>query len=417
MVSGCGGGHHPAAATQPAERTFSFNVAHPLLPRGTRALRATLSRVLSQAGPVTGASVYDLTNRLSVVGIRDGVMRAPASVEKLYTSLALIRMLGLQSRLSTTVLGAGHLGTRGVWHGNLYLRGGGDPTFGDPVFNRIWEHGYGPSPGDLAAQLRSRGIRRVSGAVIADESLFDPRRGVPSTGFAPDIADLGGQLGALTYNHGESGANGPGPFAAEALVRALQGINVAARAAPNSAVAPAAAIPLASVSSPPLAVLLKLMDVPSDNFFAEMLTKQLGKRFGGDGSTAVGAGVIRQVLASYGLHPTVVDGSGLSREDRSSPRQVVALLRALWRTPDGSALWDALPVVGQGGPVMMVAPGTPVPGRCVAKGGSLSGITNLAGYCHSQRHRVVAFALFIDGPDNYQGLQLIGRMVTAIARY
>ena len=71
--------------------------------------------------------------------------------------------------------------------------------------------------------------------------------------------------------------------------------------------------------SPPLAVMLKLMDVPSDDFFAEMLTKQLGVRFGDGGSISAGAKVISQVIDSYGVHPAIVDGSGLSRSDRSSP--------------------------------------------------------------------------------------------------
>ena len=60
---------------------------------------------------------------------------------------------------------------------------------------------------------------------------------------------------------------------------------------------------------------------------ADRLTKQLGARFGEGGSTPAGARVISQVIESFALHPAIVDGSGLSRGDRSSPGQVVALLR------------------------------------------------------------------------------------------
>ena len=42
----------------------------------------------------------------------------------------------------------------------------------------------------------------MTGQLIGDESLFDSRRGGPPTGFAPDIPDFGGQLSALTYDHG-----------------------------------------------------------------------------------------------------------------------------------------------------------------------------------------------------------------------
>ena len=113
-------------------------------------------------------------------------MRPPASVEKLYTSLAVLRELGPDATLQTKVLGAGSLGSRGVWHGDLYLVGGGDPTFGDQGFNRTWEFGYGPTASQLANQLQAHGIRRVTGAVIGDGSLFDGRVGPPSTGFAPE---------------------------------------------------------------------------------------------------------------------------------------------------------------------------------------------------------------------------------------
>ena len=93
----------------------------------------------------------------------------------------------------------------GVWHGDLYLRGGGDPTFGDGTFNRVWKHGYGRHRRrSSSAQLRRRGIRRVTGQVIGDESLFDRRRGGPSTGYAADIPDFGGQLSALTFDHGST---------------------------------------------------------------------------------------------------------------------------------------------------------------------------------------------------------------------
>ena len=99
------------------------------------------------------------------------------------------------------MLGTGHL-SHGVWHGNLYLHGGGDPTFGDSEFNHVWNDGYGPTPNELIAQLQRRGIRRVSGRVFGDESLFDRRRGALITDYKPDTPDLGGQLSALTYDHG-----------------------------------------------------------------------------------------------------------------------------------------------------------------------------------------------------------------------
>ncbi len=289
-----------------------------------------------------------MTAHTAVFELRATIARPPASVEKLYTSVAALRVLGSGAQLLTAVMGAGHLGPDGVWHGDLYLHGGGDPTFGDGGFNHVWEQGYGPTAAQLVSQLRDDGIRRVTGSVIADASLFDDKPGGPATGYAPDVPDYGGRMSALTYDHGSTtaGWSSPATFAAHELAIVLRASGVWALAARKTGVTPSGARLLASVSSPPLQVLLKLMDVPSDDLFADLLTKQLGVQSGAGGSLAAGAQVIAGQIAAYGLHPAIVDGSGLSRADHSSPSEVVALLRAVWATPVGKVLRNALPVVG-----------------------------------------------------------------------
>lgn len=401
----------PAAVSRPAA------VPKPL-PHGTVWLRNALDRQFAKAGPSSGAAVYDLTDGVSLFARSAGTVRPPASVEKLYTSVAVLHDLGPGATLQTKVMGAGYLGAGGTWHGNLYLVGGGDPTLGDGSFNRVWESGYGPTATQLAGQLQRSGIRRVSGWLIGDGSLFDDRRGPPSSGFAPDVGDLGGQLGGLTYDHGATTRTlSPGAFAARELALTLRARHVFVRASRIGGSPPASARPLATVSSPPMSVLLRLMDVPSDDFFAEMLTKQLGVRFGTGGTTAAGAQVISGVISSYGIGPRIVDGSGLSRSDGSSPDQVITLLRAMRGTPVGAELFSSLPVVGVSGTVRTIAAGGPARGACVAKTGTLNDVTNLAGLCHSRGGKVLAFALFVDGPSNWRALQLISAMVTSIARF
>jgi D-alanyl-D-alanine carboxypeptidase/D-alanyl-D-alanine-endopeptidase (penicillin-binding protein 4) len=383
------------------------------------ALRAGLQRQFHLAGPHSGGEVIDLGARAELFTLRDGVKRPPASVEKLYTTAALLHKLGPSTRLRTTVLGTGVLGPGGVWHGNLYLRGGGDPTFGDSTFNRVWELGHGPTANQLVSQLQRRGIRHVTGSVIGDASMFDARRGGPGTDYAPDTPDYGGQLSALTYDHGATSPGlSPGAFAAKEFTLTLNSAHVQAKAAKRTGRTPRHAHTLATVSSPPLSVLLSLMDVPSDDLFAELFTKQLGARFGGSGSITAGARVIRRTIHdSYDLNPSIIDGSGLSRKDRSSPRELVALLRDVWATPVGTHLWASLPVVGVSGTVRTIATGTAAQGHCIAKTGTLNNVTNLAGYCHSRGNHVLAFALLIDGPSNGDALVLLSRMVAAIARY
>jgi serine-type D-Ala-D-Ala carboxypeptidase/endopeptidase (penicillin-binding protein 4) len=390
------------------------------VPKALVKLRKSLTRALRKAGPNVGIAVYDLTKHQFLFTLRDGVKRAPASVEKIYTTLAVLDRLGPNSTLPTTILASGHLGPGGVWHGNLYLKGSGDPTFGDGAFNRTWELGYGSTATELSQQLLAAGIRRVTGRVIGDESLFDTRRGGASTNFAPDLPDFGGELSALTYDHGSTlgGAHSPAAFAAKQLAQTLKAEHVKVKPSPNTGTPPRGARMLASVTSPPMSVLLRLMDVPSDDLFAEMLTKQLGRRFARDGSIAAGARVItRTIRRLYHLHPKILDGSGLSRDDRSSPLEVVDLLARVWRTPAGQQLVASLPTVGVSGTVRTIADGTAAQGRCLAKTGTLTGVTNLAGFCHSRGHQGLAFALFIDGPQNWQALAMVGQMVAAIAAY
>jgi D-alanyl-D-alanine carboxypeptidase/D-alanyl-D-alanine-endopeptidase (penicillin-binding protein 4) len=456
-VAGCGGGsggdptHGAATTTTPASGTGATSTLagnppaqlppprkQPLSPTEKK-LIAELKHQFSLAGKATSGYVFDITTNRQLFALRDTVKRPPASVEKLFTTVAALKMLGPRLRLHTIVDGTGHLGSDGVWHGNLYVRGDGDPTLGDGEFNRLWLHGYGPTASQLADQLAHDGIRRVTGKVYGDASIFDTRSGPPSSEYQPDIPDLGGELGGLTYDHGATdptpgmpGYHGsskpgapqklppplsPGAFTAHQLAVTLSQLHIRVRASAHTRHTPRRARRLASVSSPPLSVMLRLMDVPSDDFIAEMLTKQLGARIVGRGTTSDGALVVRSALTGYGLHPQIVDGSGLSRSDLASPLEVVDLLRKLDGTHTGAILDSALPTVGVDGTVQTIATGTPAVGRCIAKTGTLNYVTNLAGYCHSRGRQLVAFAFFVDGPPNWSALTYIGRMVAAAASY
>lgn len=372
---------------------------------------------MRRAGAAAAAYVYDFTAHRVVLALRAAVPRAPASVEKLYTSVALLARLGPAARLRTTVLGTGRLTSGGVWRGNLYMRGGGDPTLGSQGFNAVWEQGFGATLSDLAVQLAGRdGIHRVSGLLIGDESLFDDLRGGPASGYLPDVLDLGGQLGALTYDHGTTRAQSPGAYATAQLARELRALHVQAHAAGSTAPTPPGATELASVSSPPLSTLLVLTNLHSDDFYAEMLTKQLGARFAGYGSTAAGTRVIADVLAGFGLHPRIADGSGLSRANSTTPLQVASLLEAVAGTDLGRALADSLPLAGVSGTLAKRMRGTRAQGRCRAKTGTIDFVSSLAGYCPSRGGHQLAFAIIMDGLPTSYAHALQDQMVAAMAR-
>jgi serine-type D-Ala-D-Ala carboxypeptidase/endopeptidase (penicillin-binding protein 4) len=411
-------------ATTPTSPTLAPSGSDPSSGAGGArlvALRKRLAALLAIAGPNSGALVYDISSGTELFASRATVPRAPASVEKLWTTTALMRRLGPTARLQTAILGTGRE-RHGVWHGDLYLRGGGDPTFGDPEFNRVWNQGFGSTPGVLIAQLRQRGIHRVTGHVYGDESMFDRRRGGLITNYAMDTPDFGGQLSALVYDHGTATDKGdthsPAVFATRSFVQAMRAAGIQARTGRQARRTPRTADLLATEQSPPLSVMVRLMNVPSDDLFAELFAKQLGVLFGRGGTISDGARVIASTIAAdYALHPKILDGSGLSRDDRTSPLQIVELLRDLWHTPAGQELSASLPTMGVNGTVQGIGAKTAAQGRCEAKTGSLDDVTNLAGYCLAKRGDQLAFGIFLDGPDNGEGFALEGRMAAAIARY
>jgi D-alanyl-D-alanine carboxypeptidase/D-alanyl-D-alanine-endopeptidase (penicillin-binding protein 4) len=385
------------------------------------ALTAQLSHELAIAGSHSGAYVYDLTTATPLFAERAEVAHPPASVEKLYTATTALELMGPTATLSTTVLGTGHLGANGRWEGNLYLRGGGDPTFGSTAFIDSHYYGQGASVSALATQLvKTDGIRSVTGSVDGDESYLDSLRGEPSSDYLFDPF-LEGNLSALAFNRGETGSE-RGPHApAEYAALQLRGALRAAGATVHSGTAastPAGAAVLATVSSPPLSTLLNLTLPPSDNFFAETLVKDLGARYGGAGTTAAGATVVRSTIAArFGIHPSVVDGSGLSRSDTTSPLQIVTLLTALAHSPLGTTLRDDLAVAGRTGTLSERMRSTPASGRCHAKTGTLTGVSNLAGYCQAQDGNILAFAFFNDGIETDEAHTIQDNMTITLARY
>jgi serine-type D-Ala-D-Ala carboxypeptidase/endopeptidase (penicillin-binding protein 4) len=361
-----------------------------------------LGRQLQLAGPHDGAYVYDLTTKQAVFSQRASTMRPPASVEKLYTATAALEQLGASAQLQTAVYGVGTLAPGGIWQGDLYLRGGGDPTFGSSAFIRSHYSGIGTSVSTLASQLVAiAGIRHITGSIYGDESYFDSLRGEPSSSYAFDPF-LEGTLSALAFDRGasgsEHGSHGPAAYASRKLRQALTSAGVSIRGASAAASTPASAQQLAVAFSPTVAQLLGLMLPPSDNFFAETLLKDLGARLAGAGTTAAGAAVVAKTInALLAIHPRVRDGSGLSPADRTSPYQVADLLVQLAATPVGVVLREHMAVAGRTGTLALRMRHTGAAGRCQGKTGTLTGVSNLVGYCRSLGGHQLAFAIFTDG--------------------
>jgi D-alanyl-D-alanine carboxypeptidase/D-alanyl-D-alanine-endopeptidase (penicillin-binding protein 4) len=385
-------------------------------------LQGDLSHQLALAGRADGAYVYDLTAKRAVFSERATSMRPPASVEKLYTATTALDLMGASTRLATTVFGVGHMAPGGIWEGSLYLRGGGDPTFGSTSFIHSHYDGVGASVSALVSQLvRTDGIHRITGSIEGDESYFDSLRGEPSSDYAWDPF-LEGTLSALAFNRGETGSergpHAPAAFAARALWGSLKADGVSIRGGNGAATTPAGAVQLAEAQSPTVAQLLALMLPPSDNFFAETLVKDLGARYGGAGTTAAGAAVVsRTVAALLGIHLQVVDGSGLSEADKTSPYQVTDLLVELASTPIGAVLRNSLAIAGRTGTLELRMRGTRAAGNCQGKTGTLTGVSNLVGYCQAADGHTLAFAIFTDGIATETAHTFQDNMAITVADY
>src|SRR5215216_7446437 len=95
---------------------------------GPPATASALDRQMSKAGAASGAYVVDLDTDQELYARAPDIARMPASVNKLYTTSAALLLYGAEGQLTTEVLGSTEV-VDGVVDGNLYLRGGGDPTF------------------------------------------------------------------------------------------------------------------------------------------------------------------------------------------------------------------------------------------------------------------------------------------------
>ena len=374
-------------------------------------------------GGASGLLVVEAETGKVVCASAPGRPRSLASNMKLFTTSTVLSRLGPQTRIPTKVFSDGNLDAHGVLHGNLYLQGGGDPTLGTPSFYDSYLAGMGTNLFALTPQVKAAGITSITGRLYADDTIFDRLRGVADSGYA--TSSYIGPLSGLDFNSGFSGATSssgfaadPAKLAASKLARSLQhaGVDVPSQVALGAT--PPDAERVAMVRSPTLTRIVDTTDVWSDNFFAEMLIKLLGARLGGAGTTAAGAAVVEAFARSHGSGVHAVDGSGLTRSNRASPRQVVNLLLAMREDPAGEDFIEDLAVAGKEGTVAERMHGTAAYGRCRTKTGTITGVSNLSGYCFDKSGRTMVFSVLMNGVGNLTVAHLDqDRIAGAVAGY
>jgi len=288
----------------------------------------------------TSALAVDVSSGQVVFALNQSVPVAPASNEKLPVSWAALTRLGAGYRFHTELYGVGsRVGP--TWEGDLVLKGFGDPTLSAADLDR------------MAKQVTAGGIRIVTGRILGDESFYDTKRGASGwkSGF---VGTETSPLSALVVDRAEGWpALSPPLLAARALRDALGRRGVSVRGRPGLGIAPESAVSLASDVSLPLSKIVRWMNHESDNFYAEMLLKQIAAATGRLGSSALGGQLVVETMRDAGIPVAgvrIVDGSGLSSLDRLTAEALVGVIRAGSADPAVSASFiGSLAVAGVSG--------------------------------------------------------------------
>jgi len=388
-----------------------------LLPgTASASLRSSLKKTMRTAGHYSSAYVVDADTGASLFSWKAGTPRILASNTKLFTTSTALARFGVERTFTTEVLADAPIGPAGVLKGDVWLRGGGDPAFGTLAYVRRHYGSNASSVEHLVDALSEAGLTAVRGGIHGDESLFDQIRGVHDSGYG--TSPWVGPLSALSFNHGYARRGfqpNPASYARDVFRRTLKADDITPGHAAANGKAPEDATVIASVESPPMSTLVRLTNKDSDNFFAEILLKDIGHDAYGLGSTTNGVRAVRAYARSLGVRIQLIDGSGLDRGDRSSARDVVRLLVAERRRPEFPALWDSLPVAGVDGTIHDRMRSGPARRNCRAKTGSLIGVSALSGFCTTRAGRTVAFSFLMNGISTSDARRLQDRMAQAIA--
>jgi serine-type D-Ala-D-Ala carboxypeptidase/endopeptidase (penicillin-binding protein 4) len=425
-----------------------------------------------------GILVMSVTRGDTLFSEEPDLLLKPASTMKLMTTALALERFGPEHTFTTEALRDGAV-NGGVLEGNMFLRGGGDPT----LSLRFWQ---GESPMDeLARQVTAAGIRRVKGDIIADESAFEaeripygwkssylmssyaapisalslnenlvwlvarpengravveldpPSTAIPITSTVRVVGGSGGRIAARRNGNnvivsGSIGASSaprryslvvqePPLFAAGALEASLRKAGIEVGGSVRAGTTPKDAAPVAEVRSLPLANIVSYMNRESINHFAELLFRDAARNGEHAGSARSALETLRELVATKAGGQRddirVADGSGLSEADSLTARTMVQLLAYAHRAPWGSVFHASMPVAGESELMRRRMRSTPAQGNLHAKTGTTNTVVSLAGYVTALNGEVLAFAFIYNGRDRGSARATMDRMGPTLANF
>lgn len=384
----------------------------------------------------------------------------PASNTKLLTSAAALVKLSPEYRFHTRVYTRGSL-RNGVLEGDIYLKGSGDPTFSYEGLLRLAQDAYnagirsisGDVVGDesffdaerefsgwhdfkaaysskisalsLNKNIVTLRVKPAHRSGLAPQVILDP----PTTyvkiqnkavthssnrvraSFLPSEESATGETlvvqGRVSARsrYGVSAAiyvNNPSLFTTTSFKNALEQMGITVRGAAVIGTIPKNAALLSVYESEPLPSIISEANKASDNFVAEQLLKTLGAEvLGAPGTTAKGVQAVQEFLAELDIpqHAYFLEnGSGLSRNNRLSPKQIVTLLTYMYDNFAVRAEYlSSLAVAGVDGTLRRRMRDTQAERRLRAKTGAINSVSCLSGYAASQENEVFAFSIMMNG--------------------
>lgn len=314
--------------------------------------------------------------------------RNPASTMKLVTTYSALGVLGPDYRWPTELYIAGNV-VGDTLQGDVAIKGYGDPDFREAGFRQLLQG------------LRARGIRHVAGNFIIDKTYFS----------VPNEASIDGADGAaynalpeaLLYNErgscyeirGKAGqiqrmcpvaprnsndlnANLFGDFWRIWVGEMGGQLGGGLQIGPT----PAGAQLVQTHHSTPLRNIIVEINKDSNNVMARQLLLSMGaQQHGAPGTTQKGAAAVGQFLESRGLrfnNLRIENGSGLSRNERISAREMGEMLVDIYNSPYRDDLMASMAVLGVDGTVKNRMRN--LAGRGRFKTGTLRDVRALAGY-------------------------------------
>jgi len=177
---------------------------------------------------------------------------------------------------------------------------------------------------------------------------------------------------------------------------------------------------LAMRFSVPVVEDITVINKTSQNLHAELLLRLLGKVLGFAGSFEEGTRVVRQFLVNAGVDNNsffLYDGSGMSPDDRMSPRAFTGLLTYAAKQPWGEPWRATLPVAGVDGTLVARFKDSPLKEHMWAKTGTLNEVNTLSGYLKAASGKTVAFSILVNGrrPGSDAEAKAVDKIAEAIA--